>query len=150
MILAFFPVVVFLGLIAWFAFREQGRRYEQIVRILMADRDAARTEARVFRNLLAPAIARAENPQPAKGDWFSPDTLDLLNRNVAGMAAAAGKKERIGTQGDATPNPLANRRVPFRIRFKQAMKATNTKQQKTDALASALENQKPSQEKVNV
>lgn len=134
-------LVALIG-VGWYAFESQRETYAQMIEILTTDREAARHEASVFRRLVLPSFDKVENA--ASG---------VANNPVLGggspIAAPAGATPK------AVPpvNPLRNRRTPFRIRFKQAAKLMNTGQRKTDALASALsqqKTQKPLEEKQNV
>lgn len=130
--------------VGWYGFERQRETYGQIVEILTRDRDAAKHEASVFRRIVLPAFDKV-------GSAVSGVAVSAVlgGGSVVGAAAPAG-----ATPKAAQPaNPLLNRRTPFRIRFKQAAKMLNTGQRKTDALASALANQKvpqPSEEKQNV
>jgi|HubBroStandDraft_4_1064222.scaffolds.fasta_scaffold03927_5 hypothetical protein len=127
-------VIAVLVLVEWFGFREQGRRYEQIIRILEADRDAARNEAKVFRNLLFPVMTRAEGaavelkPSPQAGPPSS--------------RSAAPPKPATPTQ-PKTVDEIFAMRIPYRDKFKLLLKLNNSKQQRRDTLASALGKQKP-------
>jgi hypothetical protein len=136
--------VVAMAVVVFFAWLPSERTvYDQIIRMLERDRDAARNEAKVFRNLLFPVMARAEgaaseptpNPQPGP----------------ASSRSAAPSKP-------ATPQPpsqpktvdeIFRMRIPYRDKFKLLMRLNNSKQQKHDALASALAQQKPAQEKTH-
>ena len=100
----------------WFGFERQREVYEQLVRTLENDRDAARNESKVFRGLLFPVLNRAE------------------------VATEGAPK----VPGESTSSPRRVRsRMPFRTQFNLARKFMNTPQQKTDTLAAALEKQKP-------
>lgn len=119
---------VLIGVVAAgiYAYERQGASYAEISRLLEADRDAARNEAKVFRNLLFPALARIE-----KGE-------------LPAEAAATPAKASTGA-GDRTHpvsrSPLFDKRTPFRVRFKQALAATNTKQKGRDELTAAIQQQ---------
>jgi len=117
--------VVFGVLLSSFA--EQRRGYKELVANLERERDEAKHEAKVYRNLLFPVMARVEQPQPP----------------VTDVTQVTSERKPLTPVG-----PRTNRRIPFRQRWKQAAAAMNSKQKKTDALASALTNQK-SQEKTN-
>lgn len=124
----------------------QRRAYERLVDIVVADRDRDRLENKVFRALLFPAIVRAEKAVEAAGiagDSSLPQNKPPAPQHTPTPAAST-------TQPPASPldRKPGRMRLPFRIRFNQTRRELNTKQQKTDALASALEKQKP-QEKTN-
>ena len=123
-------VVALLALLVW-AFDRQRQIYEQLFQILERDRDEARHEAKVFRGLAFPVMLKIESREEAAQPGLSSQPL---RQSTASGAASSGP---------STPNPLFNKRTPFRIRFNQMRKLTNTPQQKTDALASALEKQSP-------
>jgi hypothetical protein len=143
---AFLSVVALLLLVGWFAVQERGRRYEQIIKLLEAERDAARNEAKVFRNLSFPAIARAEGAAAEPPAHATPAT-------TPGPRSAAPSRPAIAAVANTAPKTLDEvfaSRLRYRDKFKMVMKLTNSKQQKTNALASALSQQKPVQEKPNV
>ena len=140
MILGLVISIVLCGLIAWYAFREQGRRYQQIITILTNDRDAARNEAKVFRNLLFPVMAKAEGAASTVDSAASGEGRVVAGK-VAPSVVAAPK----------TVDEIWALKIPYREKFKLLLKLNNSKQVRTDALASALAKQKPhTQEKQNV
>jgi hypothetical protein len=143
MTLGLLGTIVLLGLLGWFAHREQGQRYEQIVRILERQRDEARQEAKVFRNLLFPVMAKAESG--ASGDVSSAAATPVAAARQAPPSASPKAPELPKTVAD-----IWKMKVPYRQKFKLYQQLTNSKQQRTDALASALEKQKPAQEKTHV
>lgn len=111
-------------LVGWFAFERQRDVYEQMVALITADRDIARSEVKVFRTLLFPGLAK--------------------------MEAAKQAMDEIGPKPQPASNvqPFRrNKRTPFRHYFKEMMKLHNTKQTATDRLAAALEAQKPEEKK---
>lgn len=99
----------------WFGYERQREVYEQLVRTLENDRDAARSEAKVFRGLLFPVLNRVDAPAAL---LEQPDERSPAKRQVRSH-------------------------IPFRLRFDQIRKVMNTRQQSTDALAAALAKQKP-------
>lgn len=110
---------LFMFALVLVGFYAQYRAYERVIAIIERERDEAVREMKVFRGILIPAIAPSKVnavSEPAK-----PSALGIFSH-------------------------LANntRRTPFRIRFKQSLKAMNSKQVKTDALASALAQQEKS------
>jgi hypothetical protein len=111
---------------------------QQILALLESERDVAKQEAKVYRNLLFPVMAKVDN------EGRSGSTLEPVAAQVPRPVGAGSGKANPQPQ-----NPFFNRRIPFKLRFKLAAKALNSKQQRTDALASALEQQKPSGEKTN-
>jgi hypothetical protein len=122
----------------WAAFDRQQKLYEQMFGLLLRERDQARNESTVYRNLLFPVLRDTKSdPAPTSNALHETRRGASERGPVAAPTAPAG------------PSNFLGRRIPFKIRFKTAMRTLNTKQQKTDALASALENQKP-QEKQNV
>lgn len=138
MIWALTPLLVFAALICWFALSERSRRYEQIITLLERDRDAAKSEAKLYRNLLMPALARAEGASEPKPAAVAPN-------KVAAPSKPASKPPEPKSVDD-----IWAMRIPYREKFKLLMRLTNSKQRRTDALASALEQQKPIQEKPHV
>lgn len=109
---AFALLGILVGVIAagWYGFERQREVFEQLVRSLEHERDEARNEAKVFRGLLFPAIARKSDDQaPAK---------------VAAPTRADGA--------------VARGRMPFRKYFNLVREQTNKKQLATDALAAAI------------
>lgn len=132
--MTFLPYVLLalLAVLAWYGYQRQAETYEQLVSILERSRDEARHEAQVFRRLVLPVYDKAEN---SSSSAVSPP------QSLGGVPVATS-----ASPAQTPPSNLFNRRVPFRVRFNQARKAMNTKQQKTDALASALEKQSIPQE----
>ena len=114
--IAAYVILAVLVAAGWYAFERQAAIYEQMVALLEKDREAARAESKVFRGLLFPGVAKIEMSADSRGQAAPPPSA-------------------------APVNPMLNRRVPFRLRWKQAVKLSNTKQMKTDALASALQKQ---------
>ncbi len=53
------------GFVGWYGYNQQAKRYEQIIRILAADRDKIREECTVYRNLLFPVLGRVEGATAA-------------------------------------------------------------------------------------
>jgi hypothetical protein len=131
--------VAVLVLVEWFSFREQGRRYEQIIKLLETDRDAAKHEAKVFRNLLFPVMARAEGAAAEPTPYPQP--------GPASSRSAAPSKP--ATPQPKTADEIFKMKIPYREKFKLLMRLNNSKQLKHDALASALAQQK-AQEKTHV
>lgn len=111
---------------------DRSRARKELVANLEREREEAKHEAKVYRNLLFPVMAKAEGD----GTWAG-ITKAFVEHDVV--------KNPTTTASTLTP---PNRRIPFRQRWKQAAQSMNSKQKKTDALASALTNQK-SQEKIN-
>lgn len=116
-----------IGVIAagLYGFERQRQVYEQLVKTLEADRDGVIKEMRVYRNLLFPVLARADNPVAV---------ADLPN-TTAPKAANAVVVNRAGVVPH-TGRPV--QRLSFRQRFNKARKTTNTPQIKTDVLADAI------------
>ena len=110
----------------WYGFERQKAVYEQLVRVLENDRDAARQEARVFRGLVLPSFSRVEASEGAPEAGESQRT------------AVSQKKPAQATQSFYRPA-----RLPFRKLFNMERRKTNTPQQKTDALATALQKAQP-------
>lgn len=110
-----------------FAMARQEELHAEIVVHLQAERDFARNEARVYRNLLMPALKKAEG-EPA--DRASQPEPPRTASPVAGHQARSA-------------SPAAERRrrqiVPFRKFFNDMRRMTNTPQRKTDALAEAIQ-----------
>jgi hypothetical protein len=96
-----------------------------IVARLEDERDHARNEAKVYRGLLIPAITRSEaKPAGAAGSAIESPTS---------TATASGRRPA------SAASTRSASRVPFRNLFNAARRMTNTKQQRTDALANALQ-----------
>lgn len=117
---------ILIGVIGtgYMAFARQQQAHIEAVNFIQGVLDRERAECKVYRNLLFPVLSRVDQAEPIK---------ELIPRTIEKIA----------------PKPVLDRRVPFRIRFKQGMAKLNTKQRNTDALAAALAKQ-PSQEKTNV
>ena len=130
-----FGMALMAAVMYFFILPAQTDIFERMIELLERHRDQARHEANVFRRLVLPQYDKAENSTPAGASSSTPQP-------TGGQAA---------TLNAAAPaQPIQNRRLPFRIRLKQQMKATNFKQQKTDALAAALAAQKPKETQSNV
>lgn len=114
----------------YFSSVRQREIYESLISLLEKDRDYHKNEAKVFRGLLFPVLVKADISGAA-----APTSLADQSRPGQGVKAADSPS--------VAPNPLTNRRIPFRIRFKQGAKLFNSKQVGTDALAGALSQQKP-------
>jgi len=126
-----YVLLALLAWLAWYGYRRQGETYEQLIAILERSREEARHEAEVFRRLVLPVYDRAEkvslaassSPQPLGGKVATPTPAEPARSS----------------------HSIVDRRIPWRIRFKQAVRWTNTKQKATDTLAAALRTQKPAQ-----
>lgn len=103
-------ILVGVILAGWYGFERQREVFEQLVQTLEHERDEARNEAKVFRGLLFPAIARKNEDQ-------APKKVDAPIR--AGGVPPRG-------------------RMPFRKYFNLVREQTNKKQLATDALAAAI------------
>lgn len=114
-------VFMLAGFVGWYGYNQQAKRYEQIIRILAADRDKIREECTVYRNLLFPVLGRVEGATEAS--------------RVEPRATTRPAQAAVAPSAQA----LLNRRTPFRIRFKQAVTQFNTPQKSHDALVKALE-----------
>jgi hypothetical protein len=112
------------------AYEREAAIHIQMIATLEEERDAARDEAKIFRNLLFPAVARAENGE------------------------LASAKAPPSQQSIPDTRPRLRRQGSWKNFFNEVRKLSNTPQQKTDALASALEKQKvpvsTTQEKTHV
>lgn len=135
--------------------RLQARRYEETIRILTEDRDAAREEARIFRGIICPTMNRKEGqpgpelPKPGQlTNWeqFKIPTPTKAKTETLPPAKKPAVAQSFYCGRNVKP---AGQRLPFRILFNQARQAMNSKQKKTDALASALSQVKTPQEKSN-
>lgn len=137
-----FGLLLAVLLVGWYSFERQKETYGQLVAILARDRDEAKAELTAFRKVLFPGLARF--------DVKSEPHIDVPAAQPTPLAA--GKTAGTSTKAPLTGNPLMNKRVPFRVRFNSARKLFNTGQRNTDALASALQQQKhkPLEEKANV
>ena len=132
---AFIAALIALLVVGWFAFERQRETYEQLARIMERDREEARHEGSVFRRIVLPIYDKAESGSPVKA------SSEPAAQTASSSAAPAKQPAPAGS-----PDPLApifSKRTPFRIRFNRFRKLTNTKQQAHDALAVALEHQKP-------
>jgi hypothetical protein len=116
----------------------QAALYEEIIRRVEEERDFARNESRVYRGLLMPALKRTE---AASGD--RENTIPQSHPVEKAPASTPSRSPQTASR---------LRRLPFRQQFNLARKAMNTPQQRTDALAEALQTarefaaQKPSVE----
>lgn len=118
-----------------FAAKAQRTFDEQMFEMLEADRDLARHEANVLRGILCPVL----NRKPAEVSQGEP-----ASDKAAPAKPAAGPGAHPAGRG--TPQTRGGRRgqrMSFRLLFNQARMLTNSKQRKTDALATALEKVKP-------
>lgn len=125
--------------VGWYGFERQREGYVLLVEHIKAERDAAKHEAQVFRRLVLPVYDRAE----ASGAGSSP--VVQPQPETPASPARSSKVEPVA--GSQPGQSLLNRRVPWRIRFKSQVAATNTKQKSTDALAAAITTQKLSAQK---
>lgn len=116
-------------LIGWIGYERQRALYEQIFSLLQGQRDEARREMKVFRGLLFPAVAKFEGVFPP------PPTEQPANQ--------------IGQPAGSSQPARSKLHIPFKTKFKQALRSMNTPQIARDRLAAALEKQ-PSGEKANV
>jgi hypothetical protein len=123
-----------LGVIGagWYGFERQSAVYEQLLRVLENDRDAARNEAKVFRGLLFPVLNKVEAVSEDAAKRSSQPSGE--GRNSGSVASSQ----------TASVSPRRRPRfIPSRVWFNMLRKNTNTPQKKTDALASALDKQVP-------
>ena len=126
---AFISALIAVLIVGWFAFERQRETYEKLVRIVERDREEARHEASVFRKIVLPIYDRAEgSSEPAA---------------LPSSSSAAPAKQSVPAVSPASSGSVLTKRTPFRIRFNKFRQFTNTKQQAHDALAGALEKQKP-------
>lgn len=126
--------------IGWYGFERQAQVYRQLVGILEQQRDEARHEAKVFRRLVLPVYDKAESSLASTNVNSAAITSPQPVGGVLSVAASPLAENSV--HSSPPQNPLLDRRVPFRIRFKQMSRATNTKQKATDTLATALASQK--------
>jgi hypothetical protein len=121
----------------------QAKLYLRITELMERDRQEAKAEAKIFRSLVLPGLAK----------------LESTNSGAPGISTAlsvprpdSGAKTADPSASLPPKSSLFNRRIPFRIRFKDAVKANNDPQKRTDALAQALIQQKvpKPEEKQNV
>lgn len=118
--------------------------FDQTVAHFEGELELARNEAKVYRNLLFPVLNRAEAPGAGAENPLA--TTNLPPRVNRTPTKPAPTQAASATPGRKRPDL----RLPFRLRFNQARKATNTPQMKVDALAEALMQQKvPTQEKTD-
>jgi|SRR5215472_4858534 len=117
----------------WFAHAADNRVIEQ----LAGERDRALAEKNAFRNLVVPQLGRQARVEV---------TSDPLAGFYRKPPAPATEGTAIGPVAPKNPEPPATnaaaptlRRMPFRKRFNLIRRGTNAKQQRTDALASAIE-----------
>jgi hypothetical protein len=126
-----------IGVVAagFYGYERQAAVYEQLVRTVETQRDHAIAEMKVFRGLLFPVINRAAEAasEGAVREAATHPPTPLVQPSK--LAAPAPSH---------SASPLMSRRLPFRMRFNQARKQTNTPQIKHDALADALAKQKTS------
>lgn len=130
--------------IGWYAFERQSQVYQALIGAIAQQRDQAQHEAKVFRRIVLPVYDKADSSLESAA-------ANPPSTRSQPMAAAAPihTPARVDPQakGAAAPNPLTNRRTPFRIRFKQGARMLNTKQKATDTLAAALSSQKTQEAK---
>ena len=135
-----------LGVIAagWFGFERQRQVYEQLVATVEAERDKVAMEAKVYQRLLFPVLNRAE---AGLGEANDTTQKRFSGEGQIGSASASSNP----AQKNSVKRTVRRRNVPFRMLFNELRRAANTSQQKTDALATALSQQKvPTQEKTHV
>ncbi len=130
MIWEFLALSVLLGLVGWYAFEERGRRYEQILRMLETQRDEARQEAKVFRNLLFPVMAKAE--AGASGDVGGTAAAGAATRPASNRPGASPKAPEL----PKTADEIWRMRIPYREKFKLLIEKQKPVQEKTHVNAS--------------
>lgn len=126
---------------------------------LRGERDEARREIKVYRNLLIPGMAKAD---PVPGTYPGTSSSASVTQPIASPASGVAGRHA-ATPPLFVPKPAAassaepktaedvfKLKIPYRDKFKLLMRLTNSKQVRTDTLASALQKQKPIQEKHNV
>lgn len=114
----------------YFVYVTQARVYEQLISMLASDRDSARHEAQVYRGILAPSLRRAE--------------AGVTDAAAPVRPAHPGPGQAKTTPAPAVSNSSASRlrfggRTPFRRAFNFARQATNTPQNRVNALADAIQ-----------
>lgn len=110
--IAFFSVcgTIFLA----FEFLHTRQTYESVYKLLLADRDAARKESETLRAALFPQLAKL------------------------GAEQAPKRAQPAAAQVSPPQSAAFNRRIPFRLRFKQLVKEHNTTQMGRDRMAAAI------------
>lgn len=118
---------VLLGVIlaGLYAYERQSKIYGQMVGILERDRAEARKEAQAFRNLMFPALGKVERGEMS-AEISPPQNADRGSR----IAAAPPPM-----------NPLQNKRIPFRVRFKKGVQMFDTKGTVRAAMTQAVQKQ---------
>jgi len=138
---------ILLGVLAvgWVAIERQREVYEQLVASVEAERDKAVNESKVYQRLLFPVLNRVE---AGLKDANDPTPNKSLGEGLIGAASASS------SPAAQLKRPVRRRRMPFRFLFNEIRRASNTPQQKVDALANALLKQKvptsAAQEKTHV
>lgn len=116
-----------------------GRGDAKTIELLTADRDLARHEANVLRGILCPVLNRKPS-EAAQGEPAPAKPAAQADAHPAGRGTPSPGMMRTGKQ-----------RISFRRAFNTARMLTNSKQRKTDALATAIDKAKAStQEKTHV
>jgi hypothetical protein len=127
-----------VGIVAGLAIAD--RTTKKLIATLESDRELARNEAKVFRGLLFPVLNRStEEAKPA------PELPEIVKKPAQPAAAPP------------PVNPLQRpRHMRTKTWFNQVRRILNSKQQRTDALSSAIEQarvqfkqQVPLEEKTN-
>lgn len=103
---------------------QQESLYAEIIARLEAERDKALHEAKVYRNLIMPALKRAEEAESV-GARPTPEQMAQVAKVVNSSRPALERRRR--------------RVIPYLDMFNQVRKATNTSQKRTDALADAIQ-----------
>lgn len=130
-----------------FGARQQQRYDSALIEMLTSDRDAARHEATVLRGILCPVLSRRPN-EVSQGEP-APKTAAAGTAHSAGRGASPLAQAQVEAQSPARTGRRFRRGIPtpFRTLFNTARANSNTPQKRTDALAAALSQQKPVQEK---
>jgi hypothetical protein len=102
--------------LGWWAVESQREAHEEVVQFLTEELCEARKQARAYLGILCPSTLKPEGAQPVPV--------------VPAQAPAVVSRPAV-----------LNRRMPFKLRFKQNMKETNTKQGRIDVIAAALATQ---------
>lgn len=119
---------------------------------LRAERDEARREIKVYRNLLIPAM-RSIDPVTApvtaraEGAAAEPQTATAAHTVPSTGPRPAASSKPASPVVPKTAEDIWKMPIRYRDKFKLLMRLTNSKQVRTDTLASALSKQKPYQEK---
>lgn len=124
-----------LAFVGWLFFERQSDLYREMISRVEAERDQAQQQATIYRNLLFPAMAKAE----LIGAGSSPAPLAPTAQPPQGSRASGSSKVEPSRRTHAAQS--LGRRFGFRFRFNQARREKNSAQQLVDALAEKLPHQ---------